>query len=36
MEQMRRTSRDSRDRAYTNIAKIMSTVPGVVEEKAYG
>ena len=35
MEQMMRRSRDSRDRAYINIAKIMATVPGVVKEKAY-
>ena len=36
IEQMMRRSRDSKDRAYTNIARIMSTVPGAVEEKAYG
>ena len=36
MEQMMRRSRDSRDRVYSNIARIMSTVPGAVEEKAYG
>ena len=35
MGQMMRRSRDSRDRAYINIARIMSTVPGAVEEKAY-
>ena len=33
MEQMKRRSRDSRDKAHTNIAKIMSTVPGVMEER---
>ena len=36
MEWMMRRSRGSRDRVYTNIAKIMSTVPGAAEEKAYG
>ena len=36
MVQMMRRSRDNRDMVYSNIAKIMSIVPGAVEEKAYG
>ena len=34
-EQMKKRARGSRDKAYTNIAKVKVTVPGAVEKKAY-
>ena len=35
MEQLKKRARDSRDKIYAKIAKVMATVPGVVKEKAY-
>ena len=35
MEQIKKRLRDSRNGAYSNIAKIKATFPGIIEQKAY-